>query len=117
MIHIQTQTGINKAGINNLLDTYLHFYKRKPNDSTHILAEKNIIENNNRIYISGINKEKCIGYIKSFFSFSTLSFKRKLILEEIFIHESKSTGFFATKLIKAVSMFAAAAGITSISIE
>ncbi len=106
----------DKAAINDLLDTYLHFYKRKQTHLQQTVAEKKVIENNNRIYIAETEKKKYIGYIQSFFSFSAFSVKRKLILDDVFIRESKSTGF-ATKLIKAVSMFAAASGIASISIK
>ncbi|MDR6846157.1 GNAT family N-acetyltransferase [Flavobacterium granuli] len=106
--------------LTNLFDQYAVFYKNPSNYEKHYAYLKERLENNEAtIFVASdeTNKDKLIGFVLIYVTFSSLALNRILILNDIFVDSSARKKGIGEKLIQQTVEFAKELGAQDIRLR
>ncbi|AOW10972.1 GNAT family N-acetyltransferase [Flavobacterium gilvum] len=106
--------------LTNLFDQYAVFYKNPSNYEKHYAYLKERLENNEATIFVACdeeNKEKLIGFVLNYITFSSLALDRIIILNDIFVDSSARKKGIGEKLISKTIEFAKEIGSPDIRLR
>lgn len=119
-IMIRSATIKDLDQLTNLFDQYVVFYKNPSNYEKHYNYLKERLENNEaRVFVAQDedNKDKLIGFVLIYTTFSSLALNKILILNDIFVDASARKKGIGEKLISQTIEFAKELGANDIRLR
>jgi len=104
--------------LSELFDKYRQFYKQPPNQAQSKSFIRKRIENHDSvIFVALNNNSKIVGFAQLYPSFSSITTKKKWILNDLYVSENSRRQGVAKQLLSRVSQHAAATKAGSIFLE